>query len=279
MKNLSTGLRKTFLQVCSEGYSVLGLTPAVNSDNYNPWQYSSGYPPSYFAQGRYRFLKTLQFAQDLNPRNILEVAAGGGFNAACLWKPSRRVVINDLRLEEDEVQIWSTGKFLEMESGNLFDLKPESLGCFDLVIACEVIEHVAHGDQLINHLNNFLAPGGTLLLTTPNGSYFRSKLPTYSQITDFNVLEKEQFKPDSDGHLYLYSPQEIYDLMKSIGFSSISIDLSITPWLSGHMGLRFLPASELLSPMYYLLENLTKNLGMKIRSKFCTQMIILATMN
>lgn len=276
LRNLRTSFREVFLEVCHQGYSVLGRTPASSPTQLNPWQYSHGHPPSYSAQGRYRFLKTLEVAQSLHPKSILEVAAGGGFTGACLYESGRRVVLNDMRFLEDEVQNWLTGKNLETVMGNLFELKPELLGQFDLVMACEVIEHIAYGEQFINHLKQFLSPSGSLLLTTPNGSYFRSKLPTYSEITDFSVFEDEQFKPDANGHLYLYTPEEIHALLKASNFKDISIELSITPWLSGHMGLRVFPSHQCLTPMYYGLDKLTKNLGMKASSKFCTQMIVLA---
>jgi 2-polyprenyl-6-hydroxyphenyl methylase/3-demethylubiquinone-9 3-methyltransferase len=274
--NLKTSFREVFLEVCHQGYSVLGRTPASTPDNFNRWQYGSGHPPSYFAQGRYRFLKTLEVAQSLQPKSILEVAAGGGFNGACLYESGRRVVLNDMRLLEDEVQQFLTGKNLETFLGNLFELTPDSIGHFDLVMACEVLEHVAHGKELINHLKQFLSPVGSLLLTTPNGCYFRSKLPTYSQITDFTVFENEQFKPDADGHLYFYTSQEISDILKGAGFRDIFIDLSITPFLSGHIGFRLLPSSQCITPMYYSLDTLTRKLGIKARTKLCTQMIILA---
>ncbi len=256
--NLSISFKKVFLEVCSKGYSVLNRTPLQNSDNFNLWQYGSGHPPSSLAAGRYRLLKTLEIAQSLQPKSILDVAGAGGFTGACLYETGRRVVVNDLRVLEDEVQKWLPGKKIETAWGNFFDLKPESLGHFDLVMACEVIEHVAYGARMINHLKQFVSPGGSLLLTTPNGAYFRSKLPTYSQISDFSMLENDQFKPDGDGHLYLYTPDEIHDLLKTLGLKDISIDLSITPLLSGNMGLRLLPYSQFLTPMYYNLDRWLK---------------------
>jgi len=181
-----------------------------------------------------------------------------------------------MRLSEEEIQSYATGKYLEIASGNLFELQPESLGDFDLVMACEVLEHVAHGDQLVNHLKKFLLPGGWLLLTTPNGAYFRSKLPTYSQINDFEELEARQFQPDADGHLYLYTPSELKTLLEEAGLQDITISLTITPWLSGHMGLRFLPALVFLAPIYYGLDWLTRQVGERVRVKLCTQMVALA---
>ena len=274
--NLSTSFREVFMEVCHKGFSVLGRIPPLTPDDINRWYYGSAHPPSYFSSYRYYSLKTLQIAQKLQPKTILDVAGGTGFKAACLYEPGRRVVLNDLRFLEDDVQKLLTGKKIETVWGNFFDLKRESLGQFDLVMACEVIEHIAHGDQFINHLKQFVSPKGYLLLTTPNGSYFRSKLPTYSQITDFTVFESEQFKPDADGHLYLYTPEEIRCLLEASGFRDISIDLSITPFLSGHMALRFLPSSQLLTPMYYSLDTCLKNFGMKARTKVCTQMIVTA---
>lgn len=146
-------------------------------------------------------------------------------------------------------------------------------------MACEVIEHVAHGDEFLRHIKRFVKPKGTLLLTTPNGNYCRSKLQTFSQIENFVELEKEQFKPDSDGHLYLYTPKEIRDLLRGLDFKNINIELSMTPWLSGHAGFRLLPRFRGLLLPYYLLDRMTTLISHAVGDIFCTQMIISANVN
>ena len=79
---------KHFSEVCREGYSVLGRTgPDVSRQT--PWQYGAGYPPSYEAFGRLRFLKTLELAKTINAKRVLEVAAGDGFLSACLVESGR----------------------------------------------------------------------------------------------------------------------------------------------------------------------------------------------
>lgn len=276
LANLSQALPQRFVETCQQGYQVLGRTKLQAASQSNPWQFGQGYPPSYPAQGRYRFLRTLAIALELQPMSILEVAAGGGFNGACLYAPGRRVVLNDLRPFHQELQQWTVGDQLELVVGDLFNLSPEQLGHFDLVMACEVLEHVAHGDRFLRHLRQFLSPQGQLLLTTPNGAYFRSRLPTYSQIQDFSALEQQQFQPDADGHLYLYTPAEITQLLQAEHFTDIQVDLSITPWLSGHAGFRFLPSGNHLTRFYDRLEQLTRQLGVGAQARLCSQMIICA---
>jgi 2-polyprenyl-3-methyl-5-hydroxy-6-metoxy-1,4-benzoquinol methylase len=155
--------------------------------------------------------------------------------------------------------------------GNLFDLSPQSLGRFDLVIACEVIEHVAHPGDLLSHLRGFLAPGGRLLLTTPNGSYFRNKLPTYAEAGDPARLEALQFKPDADGHLFLLTPRELAGLAGAAGLSVERLGAWGTPLLSGHAGLRFL-AGPRLTRVAYGAERLAQRLPSAARERACAQL-------
>ena len=51
---------------------------------------------------------------------------------------------------------------------------PSELGRkFDIVLSCEVIEHVADDEKFINNVLNLLKPGGILLLTTISGQLYR----------------------------------------------------------------------------------------------------------
>ncbi|HSP81954.1 MAG TPA: class I SAM-dependent methyltransferase [Myxococcaceae bacterium] len=274
---LTRNFEQVYLKVCARGYTALERTrenhPVARD---NPWQHRAAWPPSYEAFGRYRFLDTLRRARELAPSRVLEIAAGGGFNAACLHEDGREVVLNDLRPLEGELDAWTTGEHLRWTGGDFFELHPERLGLFDLVLACEVIEHVAHGDRMLAHLRRFLRPGGTLLLTTPNGAYFRSKLPTYAQVEDFEALEARQFQPDADGHLFLYTPGELERLCREAGFEQVELELSLTPFLSGHAGLRFLPSRPGLAPVYVALDRWVRRLGPLARERLCTQLLVTA---
>jgi hypothetical protein len=151
-------------------------------------------------------------------------------------------VANDLRSDELDRAItqFTSASRIACLGGNVFDLDPRSVGAFDLVIACEVIEHVAHPDELLRTLARFVAPDGAILLTTPNGRYFRNQLPTFAQIGDPTQLEANQFKPDADGHLFLLTPGELTAMAADAGLQVEHILLWGTPFLSGGAGLRLL---------------------------------------
>ena len=85
--------------------------------------------------------------------------------------------------------------------GNAFELAPAN--GFDCVLFCEVIEHVAHPDEFMANIARLIKPGGIAVMTTPNGGYFRNPLPRFSDHPDPSIFEAGQFKPNSDGHIFL----------------------------------------------------------------------------
>src|ERR1700682_2190361 len=108
----------------------------------------------------------LSKAAALRPKSVLEIAAGDAALSACLAAMGCRVVANDLRGDHlsQAVARFSHSADIRLLPGNLFDLDPVQTGQFDLVVACEVIEHVAHTVEFLAQLKRFVAPGGHLLI-------------------------------------------------------------------------------------------------------------------
>jgi 2-polyprenyl-3-methyl-5-hydroxy-6-metoxy-1,4-benzoquinol methylase len=261
---------KLFADSCRRGLSVVYPFKSTNGPDPFGWKFGTAWPPSYSAFGRMRSLLAIQDALRLKPRRVLEVAAGGAGLAACLAKAGCTVVVNDL-LEDgtkEAINEYTTGDALQFIGGNLFELSPEQTGQFDLVIACEVIEHVAHPLDLLKHLRGFLTPDGTILLTTPNGSHFRNKLPTYTQVADFSELESRQFMPDADGHLFLFTPRELSDLVSAAGMRIEQFNCWGSPVLSGHCGFRFIAASGMARIAYHV-ERFVQRLSPGKRERIC----------
>jgi 2-polyprenyl-3-methyl-5-hydroxy-6-metoxy-1,4-benzoquinol methylase len=222
-----------------------------------------------------RVLATLQLALSLNPRRVLEIGAGDASLTSCLVARGVSASANDIRQEAltDAVEMYKNHDKINLLPGNVFDLDPSQTGRFDLITACEVIEHAAFPLDFLRHLKKFLEPKGKILLTTPNGSYFRNRLPTYTQIKDPHALVLRQFKPDADGHLFLLTPTELSDLVAQAGLYIQDITLCGTPPITGHGGLalfRSLPVSRLC----YSFERACQTLPRTLKEKLCFSMSV-----
>jgi SAM-dependent methyltransferase len=85
-------------------------------------------------------------------------------------------------------------------------------GAFDVVFSSEVIEHVADTARWLSEVRRVLAPGGRLLLTTPDHGRLRLLLGGVERYCD----------PVGD-HLHLYTARSLRGLLRDFGFSDIAV--------------------------------------------------------
>lgn len=88
-------------------------------------------------------------------------------------------------------------------------------GQADIVVACEIIEHLARSPHIMMlNINSWLKPGGLVILTTPNGSQLenpfrvRPKMPSYRP----SLYSR---------HNYVYTMQGLTDLVSACGFEVV----------------------------------------------------------
>lgn len=197
---------------------------------------------------RNRLGKTLELIQSVArpPARVLDVAAAQGNLTLKLAELGYDVTWNDLRIElADYVRLkWEKGD-VTYAGGDVFELQFPFL--FDVIVATEIIEHVAHPDQFLAQMAGLVKPGGHLVLTTPNGGYFLNHLPKFSDCADPSQFEAMQFKPNSDGHIFLLHQDEVMQLADKAGLDVVCCDFLSNPLTCGHrkteMLLKFLPAS------------------------------------
>lgn len=170
------------------------------------WRTNIGYTYAY----ERRFSETIRLVgRHLSVGSeIIDAAAGQGNFSLALAERGYRVVWNDLRADlQGYIQLkWESGDIRYLP-GNAFEIDHDHL--YDAALATEVIEHVAHPDDFLAQLASLVRPGGLIFLSTPNGGFFRTGLPTFSQVDDLAALEGQQFQPGSDGHLFLFTNDEL----------------------------------------------------------------------
>jgi SAM-dependent methyltransferase len=95
---------------------------------------------------------------------------------------------------------------------------PFADGSFDLVWASEVIEHVGDTAQWLSEVRRALAPGGRLLVTTPNHGRLR-----------LLVSGVEAYSEPLGDHLHLYTPRSLRTVLEEFGFDGIEIETTGGP--------------------------------------------------
>jgi 2-polyprenyl-6-hydroxyphenyl methylase/3-demethylubiquinone-9 3-methyltransferase len=204
---------------------------------------------------------------------ILDLAAAQGNFSLPLAEMGYRVVWNDMREELiDYVKMKYEHGDITYVPGNAFELGfPVP---FDGIVITEIIEHVAHPDAFLRKVAQLVRPGGYIVMTTPNGAYFRSNLPKFSDCPDPGIYESVQFKPNSDGHIFLLHPEEIPVLGDQAGLALEKLVLCINPLSAGHVKtaplLGLLPAGFVSG-----LETMTRRWAYPLRKKVSSHLAAL----
>lgn len=185
--------------------------------------------------------QTLRLLTEVLPpgSRILDIAAAQGNFSLTLAEMGYDVTWNDLREDlAGYAQLKHERGKIHFAPGNAFELSfPRP---FDGVLITEIIEHVAHPDDFLAKTAQLVRPGGYVVMTTPNGAYFRNTLPKFSDCADPSVYESVQFKPNCDGHIFLLHPDEIAPLAARAGLEVEELAMFTNPLTIGHMKMELL---------------------------------------
>lgn len=166
---------------------------------------------------------------------VLDLAAAQGNYTLWLAEAGYDVTWNDLRGDlEGYVRLKHERGTIRYAPGNAFELQFDPP--FDLVVVTEIIEHVAHPDAFLAQVARLTRPRGHVLLSTPNGAYFLSDRPRFSDTPDPSQYEAMQFQPDASGHIFLLHEDELRPLAAAAGLDVREVRLFTNPLTNGHLG-------------------------------------------
>lgn len=171
--------------------------------------------------------------------DILDAGCAQATLALQLAEAGHRVVAIDLRQEflDYAARRYEHGK-IDFIQGNVLELR---LGkTFDLIFANQIIEHLVYPMEMVERLKTLLKSGGRLVITTPNWHYLMNSLPSFTELGDPKQWEHRQFTADGDGHFFAYKGAELRQIFVQAGMVQVDTRFFESPWISGHMKLRYL---------------------------------------
>ncbi len=211
--------------------------------------------------------KTLKLVKQVAKKGdrILDVAAAQGNFSLSLAEMGYDVTWNDIRSDLAEYAEMKREKgMLTYKPGNVFEVQFDNL--FDVLLATEIIEHVAHPDEFLFKLARLIKPNGYIIITTPLGSYFKNTLPKFTEFSNPEIFEEKQFGPNSDDHIFLLHLDEIAGIANAAGLEVVSVKYYTNPLTNGHIGLNkllgFIPRK-----IVFALESITQKLPLSIGKK------------
>lgn len=256
-------------------------------DWHESWKYSYTYDlleiyennnqTGYYYAYANRRKHTLQLIQKVAKpgAKILDVAAAQGNFSLLLAEMGYDVTWNYLRGELiDYVKLKCEYGKITYAQGDIFTLNFDAQ--FDVVLIAEVIEHVAHPDDFLRKIAQMLKPGGHIVMSTPNGEYFKNRLPKFSDCADPSQYEEVQFKPNSDGHIFLIHLDELEQLTHKAGLVVQDIRLITNSLTNGHIKLHYL-LKILPGAWVATCEKLTSSMPLVIKRKLHTSTVALLT--
>ncbi len=170
---------------------------------------------------------------------ILDVGCAQGTLALLLAERGHSVLAVDIRPQflEYAASRYARGD-IRFVCGNALEIEWEQR--FDLIFANQLVEHVVFPADLVRRLAGGLKSGGRLVVTTPNGAYLRNTLPSYRTLGDPTEHADRQFSADADGHFFAFVAEELIEVFERAGLAGVTVRFFETPWISGHMKVRYL---------------------------------------
>ncbi len=99
-------------------------------------------------------------------RRVLDVGAGAGYGSHLLSDTAKSVVALDCAA--DALSLVPVPDRVQAVAAQL----PFGPNAFDLIVAFEVVEHLADWAEFLRETRRVLAPGGQLIISTPNTKYY-----------------------------------------------------------------------------------------------------------
>lgn len=179
-------------------------------------QSSQAYLPRAAQQGLFALPRRREFLVEHvgeAPKRVLDVGCAGGYISLMLEKLGHKVTGIELNAK---MAAEARARGIHVLEHDLEEPLPIPDGAYDVVHACEIIEHLFDTESFLSELYRVLIPDGMLILSTPNLNSFMNR---------FRVLFGRPlpmwgaYPRDRHGsHVRVFNQKKIVELLRRVGF-------------------------------------------------------------
>ena len=113
--------------------------------------------------------------------------------------------------------------FVNVFDGNVMTARlPYDDASADVVLAGEILEHVVDTEGFLREIHRMLAPGGALVLSTPNIFWAKNRvrllLGRYPDALEYRSRYGADF-----GHVRIFGPEQLQELLGETGFADVAV--------------------------------------------------------
>ena len=124
------------------------------------------------------------------------------------WPDELPVTRSEYHVQIDDVHHDGFVNYSANVERTLFDIGEQ----VDIVLACEIIEHLTRAPHImLLNINRWLKPGGRVILTTPNGSQLENPFRVRAKMPAFRYSSYAR-------HNYVFTMAGLVDLVETCGF-------------------------------------------------------------
>jgi 2-polyprenyl-3-methyl-5-hydroxy-6-metoxy-1,4-benzoquinol methylase len=154
--------------------------------------------------------------ENKQPLRILDIGCGNGSLSNLIAQNGYEVI----GLEESNSgikfanQSFPNCKFIQ---GSIYNIPYTELGeKFDVIISCEVIEHLFYPKELVKNVKQCLKPNGLLIITTPYNGYLKNLI-----IAAVGKMDQHLTTLWDGGHIKFFSVATMTTLLKTENYTNI----------------------------------------------------------
>jgi SAM-dependent methyltransferase len=197
-----------------------------------PFDPSWGYGERFFLDVEHRYTKMHRLLReqygDLSGKRIVDL----GLSRGLLLERFRRysgaelagIEIDPAEIERARVRgLEPLQHFVNVFDGNVMSARlPYEDGSAEVILAGEIIEHVVDTESFLREIHRTLAPGGALVLSTPNIFWPKNRarllMGRYPDVLEYRSRYGTDF-----GHVRIFGPAQLRELLGETGFTDVAL--------------------------------------------------------